>query len=340
MNENAVQGGERTLLRLLPGLLVSAVAVVVILWVLDLRRVGAAFGQAHIGWLAAALPVYVTSLLSRAMTWHTLLERRATLRQAFDSLNQGYLFHNMLPLRLGEFARCFLLARVARLPFLQVFPTVVIERVFDVLIAVGLLLGTVPFVWGAESSRQLALAVGALVVVALAALVVAAAHRERVAARVTSWTFLGSRLRAALADLLSGLAALASPARAVAAFAWLAFSWLQGVVVCWLLLRAFVPHAPLLYAAFGIAVMGLGIALPSSPASVGVYEAAWIGALALCGVDHSRAFAFALTSHVLMVAATTVFAVWAFLRQGESIRTLYHDVRRQVASWRTRRNQI
>ena len=323
--------------RVLPGAIVSAAAVALLVWVVDLDGVAEAFQSARPDLLAAVLPLFFVSLLCRALAWHTLLSGRATVGQAFFVLNQAYLVHNLLPLRLGEVARCYLLTRLTGARFFSVVPTVAIERLFDVLIAVALLLGTIPFVWGAESSRTMAMVVGGAVGLALVLLVVAARHRERLSAAVQRWRWLPASVRPAVKDALGGLAVLSSPGRSLVSFLCLASSWALAVALSWLLLRAFVPSAELLHAAFGSGVVAMGIAVPSSPANAGVFEAAWVGALALCGIDQSPALAFAITSHVLMVGVTAIFAVWGFIVHGTSMSGLFQEIRTRAESWRGRR---
>jgi uncharacterized protein (TIRG00374 family) len=70
-------------------------------------------------------------LVCRGKAWHTLLRRRAAYRDVFFTLNEGYLINNILPFRLGEVARAYLLGRKAHLSFWDVLSTVLIERFLD-----------------------------------------------------------------------------------------------------------------------------------------------------------------------------------------------------------------
>ena len=68
--------------------------------------------------------------------------------------------------------------------------------------------------------------------------------------------------------------------------------------------------------------MAFGIALPSSPGSIGVFEAAWVGALALCGADPTAALAFAITAHALSFTIASGCGLVALIREvprGEGI---------------------
>jgi uncharacterized membrane protein YbhN (UPF0104 family) len=69
------------------------------------------------------------------------------------------------------------------------------------------------------------------------------------------------------------------------------------------------------------------VAVPSSPAYVGVLEAAWIGGLSVFGVAASTALAYALASHLLNIVITGVLGVYAVGRAGESLGNLYAQIR-------------
>ena len=128
--------------RILPGLIVSAISLAVVFYIADIRLLVEALRLA--GLLA------VVWLGVRAIVWRTLLQEKATYKQVFSTVNEGYLLNNILPFRLGEVSRAFLLSGKAALSFWEVFSTILIERALDVAMAAGLLLSTLSFVVGAS----------------------------------------------------------------------------------------------------------------------------------------------------------------------------------------------
>jgi uncharacterized membrane protein YbhN (UPF0104 family) len=84
-----------------------------------------------------------------------------------------------------------------------------------------------------------------------------------------------------------------------------------------------------LWAAFGLATASMGVALPSSPSYLGVFEAAWIGALSLFQVSISTALAYALTIHVIHILVSSVFGIYALMHEGETLSQLYSEIRNQ-----------
>ncbi|MCC6957861.1 MAG: flippase-like domain-containing protein, partial [Anaerolineales bacterium] len=91
--------------RLAPGLLVSAVALGVIFYLIDLERFLEALRLADYRYVILLFGITLVWLAVRSLAWRTLLSEQARYGQVFLTLNEGYLLNNVLPLRLGEVGR-------------------------------------------------------------------------------------------------------------------------------------------------------------------------------------------------------------------------------------------
>jgi uncharacterized protein (TIRG00374 family) len=320
-------------LKILLGITVSVVSLAVILYFIDLQRVAAALRLADYRYIALLFLASLAWLGVRALAWRTLLQEQASFRDVFLALNEGYLLNNVLPLRLGEVGRAFLLARKAGLGFVQVMSTVIIERAMDLGFAAGLLLATLPFVVGTDLAAGAALVAGGLVLGGLLTLHLLARNRDR----ATVWiTRLAERLPVlqrftgghTLGAFFDGLAALVDARRFARVLLLMALNWGIGLLQYYLLLQAFFPEVRLLWAAFTLAVLAMGIAAPSSPGAVGVMEAAIMAALLAFGLDRNTALAAALMAHLANYAITGIIGAYALLRDGLSLGAVFRDVRK------------
>ncbi len=79
---------------------------------------------------------------------------------SFLTVCEGYLLNNFLPFRLGEIGRAFLMGRKSKLGFMEVLPTIVIERILDFAFAAAVLLSAIPFVVGATEAARVAVIIG------------------------------------------------------------------------------------------------------------------------------------------------------------------------------------
>jgi uncharacterized protein (TIRG00374 family) len=318
--------------KILPGIAVSLLALAVIFYWVDFQRLGQALQLADYGYIALLFLISLVWIGVRGLVWRALLQEQASYSQVFLTLNEGYLLNNLLPFRLGEVGRAFLLGRKANLEFLQVVSTVLIERAMDVAFAAGLLLTTLPFVVGGGLAREAAISAGALVLAGLFGL--------HLLARNQAWTsrqfealsvrlpilrrFIGAQQ---LDAFFAGLAALVDGQRFLKALFLMTLNWAIAVGQFYVLLRAFFPQARLLWAPFTVSVMALGIAAPSSPGAVGVLELAIMGALSAFKLDASTALAAALTAHLTNYLITGVIGAFALLKDGLTLSGVFREVR-------------
>ncbi|MCU0488456.1 MAG: flippase-like domain-containing protein [Anaerolineales bacterium] len=274
----------------------------------------------------------VVWLLVRGVAWRTLLQNKATYDQVFFTVNEGYLLNNVLPFRLGEVARAFLLSYKARLSFWEVLPTIVIERVLDLAFAVGLLLATLPFVVEASGARQLAFGSSGVVVVGLLFLYLLARYRVRAIELFNRlgqrWPLLLKLGGHSITSLFDGLAVLTDWRRFLLSVFWIMLNWLIAFGQYYLFLRAFVPEAQAVWAGFTLGAAALGFAAPSSPGAVGVFELVVVGVLALFNIDPATALGFALITHFSQYFLVAILGTVGLARDGESLVGLYNRVRR------------
>src|SRR5919109_3488213 len=149
--------------RWLPGALVSILLIIAILYFVDLGAMLDAIRNANYGILGIALVIGFLWMAVRAVVWRTLLRDRASYSDVFWTVGEGYVLNNFLPFRLGEIGRAFLLSRKAELQFMEILPTIVIERAMDLGFSAIILLAALPFVVGAEGAEQIGIVVGVTV---------------------------------------------------------------------------------------------------------------------------------------------------------------------------------
>ncbi len=318
--------------RLAPGIIISAISLAVVLYLAKPGRLYQALRLADYRLILVALVFGVAWLAVRAIAWRTLLKNKASYSQVFFTVNEGYLLNNVLPFRLGEVARAFLLSHKANLNIWEVFPSIIIERVLDLAIAAGLLLSTLPFIVGATWARQAAMGSVAIVLVGLLALYLLARYRDWALTQFEKlgkrWPILVKVAGHGVEAFLNGLAILTDGRLFLLAAFWILINWLIALAQYYLILLAFIPHANFLWAAFTLSAAALGIAAPSSPGGVGVYELVVVGALSLFGVQAATALAFALTAHLSQYLLVGLLGTIGLARDGESLIGLYGRLRR------------
>lgn len=321
---------------MLPGLLISLTLVAAILYFVDLPAVVEAFKRANYGLLLAVFLLGVAWLLVRGVVWRTLLCERASFRDVFLTLMEGYLLNNFLPFRLGEIGRAFLLSRKpapstgSGLKFGEILPTIVIERVTDLVFSAAILIAAVPFVVGAGGAERIALLIGGAMLLGLMAMYALARNRRWALDAFHNlshrWPVVQRLGGSFLEAFLNGLGVMTNPWLSARFFGWMTLNWGMAIVQYYLLALAYYPQAEPVWGMFSLGAAAFGGAIPSLPGAVGTLEGAYGGALALLSGDQSTALAIALTWRVFNYTYTLTFGLYGLSREGQTIGGLYREL--------------
>lgn len=281
--------------------------------------------------LAASAGFTLLFLATRALAWRTILERKATFSQVFWGLNVGYLLNNLLPLRAGEIGRAILVGQTSGLGMMHVLSTIVIERAFDLAFAAGLMLSTLPLALGMESAKSVSIITLVLVITGLVVLYLMARFNRKVHDWITA---IGEHVPVVkrylvpqLDALLRGLSVLVKPDQFILCVFWIALSWVMGVLNYYVVILFFFPGAPLWWAAFVDAVLAMGIAIPSAPGAIGIFEGVLAGALSILGVDTSIGIAFGILMHFVQFLITGALGFIGLAKAGKSLTSFFSDIR-------------
>lgn len=321
---------KRGVLRWLPGVLISLIAIYAIFRIASWEGLQLAFSKIKLSYLLGGLAVYLISLVARGMAWKILLQNKADLGQTFLALNEGYLVSNIFPFRLGEFARAFLLGAETKLGTVRVLSSIVIERAFDLAIAASLILSMLPLALELSWAKPVAFGTLIVVLIGFVVLYVLALKREQ----VKNWfkhfgeakPFIKRAILPQIDPFFNGLGALSSPSHFLSSLACMVLSWGLAILEYHILFLQFVPNAQLWWMALCIGILGLGIAIPSAPGSIGVWEASLIAGLAIFKIDATQALAFAVLVHFMNFITNGALGLYGLARAGKTLSSLMSDL--------------
>lgn len=320
--------------RWLPGALISLVALYVVFRLARWEDLGPALARIRPVYILAAVAFTLLFLVVRAMAWRVILGGKPTFAQTFWVYNQGYLLNNILPFRAGEIGRGVLLGQMTGLGTMRVISSVVIERAFDMAIAAGLLLATLPLALAMEWARVVAWITLGVVLTGLLILFLISRNTVWVGEKVeqigSRWKFTRNIVVPQVLNLIKGLGFLSNPRQFLLGLGLILLSWLVAVSEYYVVLLAVEPEAVYWWGIFTDAVLALGIAIPSAPAALGTFEAAIVGALKILGIDETLGLAYAITLHFVQFTVTGVLGLLGMLRQGRQPGAILKDMRLQA----------
>jgi uncharacterized protein (TIRG00374 family) len=121
---------------------------------------------------------------------------------------------------------------------------------------------------------------------------------------------------------VGGLAVLKDGRRFVAVLAWALAHWLVHALALYVCFIAVGIDVPFSAALFLQGILGIGVAVPSSPGFFGVFESFAVIGLGVYGVPKDLAISWALGYHILSFIPITVIGAVYFARLGLSVTTL------------------
>lgn len=254
----------------------------------DWPALWSALRQANYLWVVPYLGILLAIHLARTLRWGCLLSGME--RVPFGPLNQasgiGFMMLLILPFRLGELARPYLIARRTSIGKSEAMTTVVLERIVDGL-SVALLLRVLMIFLprGVDSPGLRAVRLGSSLMFAIfggGLLFLLFAHWQR--ERAIAWvrTVLGwlspraGELGAGMVDRFVGaLRRLPGPGAMAGFFAYTAAYWGLNGFGMFVLARAFDASLSLsLFQAYLVlCVLVVGLMIPAAPGMVGTFQA-------------------------------------------------------------------
>ena len=296
----------------------------------DWTSVRAELAHTRYGWVAAMAVTGVYALYVRCQRWRLLLEAAASrplpMGPIFSASAIGFMANMLLPFRVGEIARPYLVARRTEVSMSTALATMVLERAFDLLAL---------FVFGiwvvsttdvpAVVSRFTWIAGGAVAVV-LAGVVVMHLQRDRLLPVVDRvWDLLPSRVGGTIKllehEFLDALATITDMLLLLRVVAWSFYVWIVIAVGFAFGFPATGIEVPFLGA--GVAtttIVALAVSVPGAPGFVGQFE--WGCKVALegvYGVAGARAVGFAIVTHITQFSVQVLLGLVYLVREGLSL---------------------
>jgi uncharacterized protein (TIRG00374 family) len=307
---------------LLGGIVLGVALLILLLRSVKLDRLGAAFGDADYGLLLLGIPPFLVNFLLRVPRWGLLFGDDAPdFHTLFGAMNVGYAINFLLPARLGEIVRAYWIRDRTGLGMMRTLSTIALERVSDGVALVVILILVAPTVAFPGKLLGPALLVGGAFLIALAVMAVFAygSTRERhplsrLLLRMENGRFSG--LAGLIRQLIAGLRALQNRRALALLLLYTVTLWVSNSVLLWLVLRAFHIDAPLTAGFLLTAVLNLGMAVPSTPGYIGVYDFLFVWMLKLYHVAKAPALAAALGMHAIAFVPFAVVGIIYLARAG------------------------
>ena len=278
---------------------------------IDFQKLAAAMQTMDYRFLVPVVLFTFASYFLRAVRWKFLLisEKNISLKSLYPATIIGYMANNLLPARLGEFVRAYVLAQREGLETPSVFASLVIDRLFDGFTVILMLLVTLFALRLPQgmADAETALKVGGMVTFLLyCAVIVFLFLLKRQTMRTLAFVKLilkpfplrfSDRLIPLLGSFIAGIRMSSRGGHIAALLITSVLIWTFAVLPVDMILQAFGIHLPITASMFIMVLLVFAVMVPASPGFIGTYHYACFKGLSAFGIAESTSISIALVIH-------------------------------------------
>ncbi len=290
------------------GIIISLVLLFLFFYQVDFGELGRALAGANYVFIIPSVVVLMMVMGLKAVRWQLLMRpiRRITLTRIYPVEVIGHMANAVLPLRLGELVRAYLLGQKEGVSKVAVLATVVVARALDGISLIFFILVLSFFLPLAEWLRPIIYIASGLFLFGIVLLVALASSSGRTHALIVAvlkplgtgwWT----RLRRWLELFIVGLEALKSPGRVTVAFLLSLLIWVGEGITFYIVGLAFNLGQPFHVFLMAAAAANLALLIPSLPGGVGNFEYFCAQSIVFFGVATAVANAYAIVLHISLL---------------------------------------
>jgi len=290
-----------------------------------LDELGEALSRVNGRWLLVAIGVSLLIMVFRAWRWQLELRplEHVPLGRLWVITAVAYMAINLLPVRLGEVVRPWLLSRRSNVSFANVVGNIVVEKTMDsVLILFYILVGLLTIenlpVWVRRGAIFPAVGAGMLVSLVLLFWWRGEAFVDRWVLHLLPERFR-QNLKKILASMADGMRVIPNPGLLLAVFLVSLALWFLPILSSYIMILAFDFSVPFSAALVVFIFVGFGTALPNLPGMIGPYQYACQLALGLFGVSDVDGLAYGLVLNAVQFLTLIAQGLVAFPIAGVSI---------------------
>lgn len=303
---------------------------------LDFPRLLHSFSGVNWWWIPVSIVFVLLVYVLAGWEWQILLRLagRLSVVQTTQAVFAGRLANDVLPVHVGYLIRIYLVSRWAKIEVASVAPSLLVERLFDGFwLALGMGLAAICFPLPSKIATAAKIWVDIIVFGLIAGAIIILRNPKRATNSNGhgQWPKWLGKVRHALSRALEQLHAIGRSWILPAAFGISLLKFAAQGLAFLVLLWAYQFRFPLPTQIAVFLVAYIGLSMPSTPASVGVFQVFCIAALEMAHVPKSVAAGFSLLAFVVL---SIPLSIAGFVAVGQSGLTL-RQIRHEASDWET-----
>lgn len=308
-----------------------------LVWVFyDVQVEGLWRNMSAINWWLIALAVVfdIVSYVCQGYRWQLLLRSTGPVstRKAAQAIYAGLFFNEILPLRIGELVRAYLIARWFSAKVISIIPSIVVERLFDALwlfAGIGLTALFISLPGDAADAANI-LGITVLIVICLALCLIYWGRTKKVVLQQP----LTARGWKPVRTLTSILSRVAEELRRLGTTRYFYYSLAVSslllalqIFAFWLVMEACNLRLSLWAGSAVLLLLHLGTIIPNAPSNVGTYQFFCVAGLTFFGVDKAVAAGFSMVVFIILTVPLWAIGFVAISRSGLTLKQIRADIK-------------
>jgi uncharacterized protein (TIRG00374 family) len=309
------------------GLIISGIFLFWAVRKVDITELGEILRNVKYFYLVPVVILAYLSILLRAYRWYFLLEpvRKISLHSLFSATIIGLMANNLLPARLGEFVRAYVIGHKEKIGKSASFATIVLERIFDgvtilIFLAIVLIFWSSPFPPWLKSGTYVAIGIYFITLFFLILLKLKTVlFRQFIEKMLKPFS---EKIRQGVLKILDsfieGLMILDNQKNIIISSIFSFLIWILPAIMIYLLFISFGIDLPIYASLLLLVILCLGVMIPSAPGFVGTIQFFCIIGLGLFGISKTEALSFSILFHASQYIPVTLMGLVYFFVEGFS----------------------
>jgi uncharacterized protein (TIRG00374 family) len=320
-------------------LLGYAIALLCLIWVfhdIHIERLWGQLGNITWGWVILGIVFDFFAYVCQGYRWRILLKPVGNISvvKTTQAIYCGLFTNEILPFRTGELIRAFLASRWMKARFVNIIPSIMVERFFD---AIWLGIGVGITVFLVDLPKNLVHAadiLGVLVLIFIAIFILLVIHKEWQLETSQNQVRHSSKIINIIGDTLNKLA---SGIKDIGTHSSFYFGLIVSpmFLICqifalWFIMIGYGLNLNIWAGSAIMMILLLGIAIPNAPSNVGTYQFFTVIGLTLFGIDKTTATGFSVVAFIVLTLPLWIMGSIALIRTGMKLRDIRIEISKLI----------
>lgn len=311
--------------RLWISIIISAFFMLLTLHKVDFHKVREALETANYIYLPLGVMLSLLTNIFRSYRWKYVLNpiQKIGILSIFSGVAIGYMANNLLPARLGEFVRAYIMGKKEGMSKSTTLATIVVERIFDGLTLLFFLV-LISLVFSLPIWIRRVGFVATVFFLSLSVFLFILMFKKTIGVQLVERgvglfsSSIAQRASRLMDSFLSGLVIVNHKKDILMVLLFSVIAWLVEATTYYVVGLSFGINLPFYVSVLTVVIVNLGIMIPSAPGYVGTFEFFCISVLAIFSIEKSVALSFAIVLHAVLFIPITMVGMVYFWKENLS----------------------